>query len=178
MLFRSKEIIFTSGSTESNNLAIKGAAEMYAKAPAGQAGRGHIITATHEHKAVLDPCKRLQREGFDVTFLEPGADGIITAEMVAGAMRPDTILVTLMWANNEIGTIQPIAEIGGAGSIESQLFTVLDQFPLATVASIVVMVLVAIFFVSGADAAARAQEAFPSRPVRWIVALASYFTGA
>ena len=107
-----KEIIFTSGSTESNNLAIKGAAEMYAKAPAGQAGRGHIITAVHEHKAVLDPCKRLQREGFDVTFLEPGADGIITAEMVAGAMRPDTILVSLMWANNEIGTINEIPQIG------------------------------------------------------------------
>ena len=107
-----KEIIFTSGSTESNNLAIKGAAEMYAKAPAGQTGRGHIITAVHEHKAVLDPCKRLQREGFDVTFLEPGADGIITAEMVSGAMRPDTILVTLMWANNEIGTINEIPQIG------------------------------------------------------------------
>jgi cysteine desulfurase len=107
-----KEIIFTSGSTESNNLAIKGAAEMYAKAPAGQPGRGHIITAVHEHKAVLDPCKRLQREGFDVTFLEPGEDGIITADMVAGAMRPDTILVTLMWANNEIGTINEIPQIG------------------------------------------------------------------
>ena len=107
-----KEIIFTSGSTESNNLAIKGAAEMYAKAPAGQTGRGHIITAVHEHKAVLDPCKRLQREGFDVTFLEPGADGIITAEMVAGAMRPDTILVTVMWANNEIGTINEVPQIG------------------------------------------------------------------
>jgi cysteine desulfurase len=107
-----KEVIFTSGSTESNNLAIKGAALMYAKAPAGQTGRGHIITAIHEHKAVLDPCKRLQREGFDVTFLEPGADGIITAEMVAGAMRPDTILVTLMWANNELGTINEIPQIG------------------------------------------------------------------
>jgi len=107
-----KEIIFTSGSTESNNLAIKGAAEMYAKAPVGQTGRGHIITATHEHKAVFDPCKRLQREGFDVTFLEPGEDGIITAEMVAGAIRPDTILVTLMWANNEIGTINELPQIG------------------------------------------------------------------
>jgi cysteine desulfurase len=107
-----KEVIFTSGSTESNNLAIKGAALMYAKAPAGQTGRGHIITAIHEHKAVLDPCKRLQREGFDVTFLEPGADGIITSEMVAGAMRPDTILVTLMWANNELGTINEIPQIG------------------------------------------------------------------
>lgn len=107
-----KEIIWTSGSTESNNLAIKGAARMYAKAPEGQTGRGHIVTAAHEHKAVLDPCKRLQREGFEVTFLEPGQDGIITAEMVKQALRDDTILVTIMWANNEIGTINEVPEIG------------------------------------------------------------------
>jgi cysteine desulfurase len=107
-----KEIIFTSGSTESNNLAIKGAALMYEKAPAGSAGRGHIISAMHEHKAVLDPCKRLQKEGFEVTFLQPPPDGVITAEMVKGAMRPDTILVTVMWANNEIGTINEVPQIG------------------------------------------------------------------
>lgn len=107
-----KEIIFTSGATESNNLAIKGAASMYAKAPAGQSGRGHIITALHEHKAVLDPCKRLQREGFEVTYLQPGKDGLITAKMVQEALREDTILVTIMWANNELGTINEIPEIG------------------------------------------------------------------
>ncbi len=107
-----KEIIFTSGATESNNLAIKGAAYMYEKAPAGSKGRGHIITAQHEHKATLDPCKRLMKEGFDVTFLEPRADGLITKEMIEGAMREDTILVTIMWANNEIGTINEIPEIG------------------------------------------------------------------
>ena len=107
-----KEIIWTSGATESNNLAIKGAARMHAKAPAGSTGRGHIITATHEHKAVLDPCKRLEREGFDVTYLEPPSDGIITRKMVEGAMREDTILVTVMWANNEIGTINEVPEIG------------------------------------------------------------------
>lgn len=107
-----KEIIFTSGATESNNLAIKGAANMYAKKPAGQTGRGHIITAIHEHKAVLDPCKRLEKDGFDVTWLEPGADGIITRAMVQDAMREDTILVTVMWANNEIGTINEIPAIG------------------------------------------------------------------
>lgn len=107
-----KEIVFTSGSTEGNNLAIKGAAEMYEKKPAGQSGRGHIITAIHEHKAVLDPCKRLQKEGFDVTFLEPGRDGLITAEMIKAAMREDTILVTIMWANNELGTINEIPQIG------------------------------------------------------------------
>jgi cysteine desulfurase len=107
-----KEIIFTSGSTESNNLAIKGVANMYEKAPVGSAGRGHIISNIIEHKAVLDPCKRLAKEGFDVTFLEPGRDGIIRAEQVRAAMRPDTILVTIMWANNEIGTINEVPEIG------------------------------------------------------------------
>jgi cysteine desulfurase len=110
-----KEVIFTSGATEGNNLAIKGAAYMYDKAvgvlPSG-AKRGHIITAAHEHKAVLDPCKRLQKEGFDLTILEPPADGIIRAEQVQAAMRPDTILVSIMWANNEIGTINEIPEIG------------------------------------------------------------------
>ncbi|MFN0011235.1 MAG: IscS subfamily cysteine desulfurase [Phycisphaerales bacterium] len=107
-----KEIIFTSGSTESNNLAIKGAAYLYEKAPAGSKARGHIISATHEHKAVLDPVKRLVKEGFDATFLEPGEDGIITAAAVKAAIRPDTILVTIMWANNEIGSINEVPAIG------------------------------------------------------------------
>ena len=107
-----KDIIFTSGSTEGNNLAIKGGAYMYEKAPAGQPKRGHIISCTIEHKAVLDPCKRLEKEGFDVTFLEPPRDGIVTAEMVKAAMREDTILVTIMWANNELGTINEVPEIG------------------------------------------------------------------
>ncbi|MFA6045824.1 MAG: IscS subfamily cysteine desulfurase [Phycisphaerales bacterium] len=107
-----KEVIFTSGATEGNNLAIKGVAYLYEKAPAGSPNRGHIITSIIEHKAVLDPCKRLQKEGFDVTFLEPPKDGVITAAMVQAAMREDTILVSLMWANNEIGTINEIPEIG------------------------------------------------------------------
>jgi cysteine desulfurase len=85
---------------------------MYERAPAGSTGRGHIITAMHEHKAVLDPCKRLAKEGFEVTFLEPPRDGVIRAEQVKAAMRPDTILVSLMWANNEIGTINEVPEIG------------------------------------------------------------------
>jgi cysteine desulfurase len=117
-----KEIVFTSGATESNNLAIKGAAQMYARKPAGQTGRGHIITAQHEHKAVLDPCKRLQKEGFDVTFLEPGRDGVITRQMIQDAMREDTILVTIMWANNEIGTISEIPEIGALCHEKSVIF--------------------------------------------------------
>jgi cysteine desulfurase len=112
-----KEIIFTSGATEGNNLAIKGAAYMYEKAPAGSlmvdgAKRGHIITGLIEHKAVLDPCKRLQKEGFDLTLIDPPQDGVYTAEMVKAALRPDTILVSIMWANNEIGTINEIRAIG------------------------------------------------------------------
>jgi cysteine desulfurase len=108
-----KEIVFTSGATEGNNLAIRGAALMYERHPAGSGKcRGHIITNAIEHKAVLDPCKRLQKEGFEVTYLEPGADGIITAQMVKDAIREDTILVTIMWANNEIGTISEIPQIG------------------------------------------------------------------
>lgn len=101
-----KEIVFTSGSTESNNLAIKGVAHMYAKKG------NHIITCMTEHKAVLDPCKRLEKEGFQVTFLEPDPSGMVTVEDVANAMTDQTILVSLMFANNEIGTILPIAEIG------------------------------------------------------------------
>jgi len=108
-----KEVIFTSGSTEGNNLAIKGAAYIYEKNPAGSGKpRGHIISSNIEHKATLDPCKRLQKEGFDVTFIEPPRDGIVTAEMVKAAMRDDTILVSLMWANNEIGTINEVPQIG------------------------------------------------------------------
>ncbi len=109
---QAKEVIFTSGSTESNNLAIKGAAEIYARAPVGQSGRGHIVTASHEHKAVLDPIRRLMREGFDATFITPPPDGVITAAMVQAALRPDTILVSIMWANNELGTINEVPQIG------------------------------------------------------------------
>ncbi|MCC6683016.1 MAG: IscS subfamily cysteine desulfurase [Phycisphaeraceae bacterium] len=112
----SKEIIFTSGATESNNLAIFGAARMYA-----DQGK-HIISAIHEHKAVLDPCKRLAREGYDVTWLEPGRDGIIRAEQIAQAIRPDTILVSIMWANNEIGTINEIEKIGAVCKEKGVLF--------------------------------------------------------
>jgi cysteine sulfinate desulfinase/cysteine desulfurase-like protein len=104
-----KEVIFTSGATESNNLAIKGAAYMYEKAPAGSGKpRGHIITGNIEHKATLDPCKRLQKEGFEVTYLEPGPTACSPSEMVENAMRDDTILVSIMWANNEIGVINEI----------------------------------------------------------------------
>jgi len=101
-----KEIIFTSGATESNNLAIFGVARMYA------AQGNHLISAIHEHKAVLDPMKRLSREGCDVTWLEPPRDGVITAQQVADAITDKTILVSVMWANNEIGTVNEIEAIG------------------------------------------------------------------
>jgi cysteine desulfurase len=101
-----KEIIFTSGATESNNLAIKGAAEMYAE-------RGnHIITAATEHKAVLDTCKRLEKSGCRVTYLPVKQDGLIDLDQLREAITNKTILVSIMYANNEIGVVQPIAEIG------------------------------------------------------------------
>ncbi len=101
-----REIVFTSGATESDNLAIKGAAHFYAKK-----GK-HIITCKTEHKAVLDPCRQLEREGYEVTYLEPKSDGIIDLDTLKNAMRDDTILVSIMHVNNEIGVIQDIAAIG------------------------------------------------------------------
>ncbi|MFO0576543.1 MAG: IscS subfamily cysteine desulfurase [Polyangia bacterium] len=101
-----KEIIWTSGATESNNLAIKGAAHFYKD-------RGnHIITTQIEHKAVLDTCKRLENEGFEVTYLPVGVDGRIDLKQLRAAMTDRTILVSVMLANNEIGTVQPLDEIG------------------------------------------------------------------
>jgi len=100
------EIIWTSGATEGNNLAIKGVADMYK-----EKGK-HVITQVTEHKAVLDPCKRLQRDGYDVTWLQPDGQGRISPQQIAEAIRPDTILVSIMYANNEIGTIMPMREIG------------------------------------------------------------------
>jgi cysteine desulfurase len=101
-----KEIIFTSGATESNNLAIKGIGEMYRE-------RGnHIITQVTEHKAVLDTCKRMEKAGFRVTYLPVKADGLIDIEDLKRAIDDKTILVSIMFANNEIGVIQPVAEIG------------------------------------------------------------------
>jgi cysteine desulfurase len=103
-----KEIVWTSGATEANNLAIKGAASFLRKQG------NHIITVETEHKSVLDTCKRLQREGFEVTYLTPAKDGLVSPEQVTAAMTDKTILVTIMLANNEIGVIQPLAAIGAA----------------------------------------------------------------
>ncbi len=101
-----KEIVWTSGATESNNLAIKGAAHFYS-------GKGkHIITMRTEHKAVLDTFRELEREGFEATYLDPQDNGLIDLDVFRAALRPDTVLVSIMFVNNEIGVIQPIAEIG------------------------------------------------------------------
>src|ERR1700684_1740308 len=101
-----KEIIFTSGATESDNLAIKGIAEMYRE-------RGnHIITQVTEHKAILDTCKRLEKYGYRITYLPVKADGLIDLEGLKRAIDDKPILVSIMFANNEIGVVQPVAEIG------------------------------------------------------------------
>ena len=101
-----REIIWTSGATEGNNLALKGAAHFY------KTKGKHIITVKTEHKAVLDTVRELERQGFEATYLQPGADGLITVQQVEEAIRPDTILVSVMLVNNEIGVIQPIDAIG------------------------------------------------------------------
>ena len=114
----SREIVWTSGATESDNLAIKGAAYFYK-------GKGqHILTSSIEHKAVLDSCRQLEREGYEVTYLEPGSDGLITPELVASGLRDDTILVSIMHANNEIGTVNDIAGIGEVTRAKGVIFHV------------------------------------------------------
>ncbi|WP_261843981.1 IscS subfamily cysteine desulfurase [Aliamphritea ceti] len=113
-----REIVWTSGATESDNLAIKGVAHFYSKK-----GK-HIITSKIEHKAVLDTCRQLEREGFEVTYLDPDVDGIISPEAVAEALREDTILVSIMHVNNEIGVINDIAAIGEITRSNGVLFHV------------------------------------------------------
>lgn len=111
-----KEIIFTSGATESDNLAIKGVAEMYREKG------NHIITQVTEHKAILDTCKRLEKYGYEVTYLPVEKDGRINLDDLRRAITPKTILITIMYANNEIGVIQPIAEIGKIAKEKGVLF--------------------------------------------------------
>jgi cysteine desulfurase len=113
---KSKEIVFTSGATESDNLALKGVAHFY------RSRGNHIITSPIEHKAVLDTCKRLEKEGFEVTYLPVGKSGVVDPEDVARAITDRTILVSVMLANNEVGTIQPIGEIGAITRARGVLF--------------------------------------------------------
>ena len=109
------EIVFTGSGTESDNLAILGAV-------AGRQGPTHIITSAFEHPAVLEPCRFLARQGVEVTFLPVGTDGIVRAEALAAALRPTTRLVSIMAANNVVGTIQPIAELGALAHQAGALF--------------------------------------------------------
>ncbi len=111
-----KEIIFTSGATEADNLAIKGVFEMYASKG------NHIITATTEHKAVLDTCKHIEKEGGEVTYLQVQPDGRINLKELEAAIKPTTILIAIMYANNETGTIQPVREISALARKNGVLF--------------------------------------------------------
>src|SRR5215208_879361 len=111
-----KEVIFTSGATESNNLAIKGVAEMYREKG------NHIITCVTEHKAVIDTCKKLEKQGLRVTYLPVQKDGRVTLDELRAAIPDKTILITIMTANNEIGVLQPIAEIGAIAKEKGILF--------------------------------------------------------
>ena len=113
-----KEIVFTSGATESDNLAIKGVAEYY------KSRGNHIVTTVIEHKAVLDSCKRLEKEGFEVTYVGVGEDGVVDPAAIEAAMTDKTILVSVMLANNEVGTIQPIEEIGKLTRAKKAVFHV------------------------------------------------------
>src|SRR5438309_5279001 len=111
-----KEIVFTSGATESNNLALKGIAEMYSE-------RGnHIITQVIEHKAILDTCKRLEKQGVLVTYLPVKTDGRIDLDQLRDAITDTTVLISIMYANNEIGAIQPMAEIAKIAKEKGVLF--------------------------------------------------------
>jgi len=112
------EVIFTSGGTESDNLAIFGIA--------GNFKSGHIVTSAIEHPAVLEPCRQLEKEGFEVTYLKPDKEGLVSADQVKKALKKNTILVSIMYANNEIGTIQPIAEIAN----EIRKFKIEKEYPL------------------------------------------------
>ncbi len=111
-----KEIVFTGGATESNNLALKGVAEMYAEKG------NHIITAATEHKAILDTCKRLEKSGIRVTYLPVQTNGLVDLDMLRDAITDKTILVSIMYANNEIGVVQPVAEIGKIAKERGVLF--------------------------------------------------------
>ena len=111
-----REIVFTSGATESNNLAVKGVAEAY------RASGNHILTMATEHRAVLDPVRHLERSGFTATILAPRPDGLIDPERLRAAIRPETLLVSVMYANNEIGVIQPVREIAAICGESGVLF--------------------------------------------------------
>ena len=113
-----REIVWTSGATEADNLAIKGVARFY------KSKGNHIITSKIEHKAVLDPCRQLEREGFEVTYLDPNEGGIITPEAIKDALQENTILISVMHINNELGTLNDIAAIGAIARKHGAFFHV------------------------------------------------------
>jgi cysteine desulfurase len=113
-----EQVVWTSGATEADNLAVLGAARFH------RARGRHIVTSRTEHPAVLDPCRQLEREGFEVTFLQPGASGIIRPDQVERALRPDTVLVSLMHVNNEIGVVQDVGGVGRLCRLRGVLFHV------------------------------------------------------
>jgi cysteine desulfurase len=117
-----REVIFTSGATEANNLAIKGAARFARQHPRGAVPRDHIVTLTTEHKCVLESCRQLQGEGFQVTYLPVEANGLVSLDALAAALTEQTLLVSVMAAHNEIGVIQPLAEIGEVCRSKGVLF--------------------------------------------------------
>lgn len=112
-----REIVFTSGATESDNLAIKGVANFY------KSKGKHIITSKIEHKAVLDPCRQLEREGFTVTYLDPNEFGIITPKQIEEAIQEDTVLISIMHINNELGTVNDIQAIGSLARSKGIFFS-------------------------------------------------------
>jgi cysteine desulfurase len=120
-----KEIIFTSGATEADNLAIKGVFEMYASKG------NHIITCNIEHKAVLDTCKHIEKEGGEVTYLKVKDNGLIDLAELEAAIKPTTILIAIMYANNEIGTIMPMKEISAIAKKKGFLYSAMPHRPLA-----------------------------------------------
>jgi len=111
-----REIVWTSGATESNNLALKGAAHFY------KSKGKHLITVKTEHKAVLDTCRELERQGFDVTYLDVQPDGLLDLEVLKAAIRPDTILVSVMFVNNEIGVIQDLPPLARCAAKKASFF--------------------------------------------------------
>ena len=117
-------VFFTSGSTESNNMAVLGLEEYGIRS-----GKRHIVTTAIEHKSILEPCRHLEKKGFEIEYVLPHEDGRVHAEDVVGRVRPDTLLVSVMHVNNETGTIQPVEEIGKA--LEGQRFTFTLTLPRA-----------------------------------------------
>jgi cysteine desulfurase len=117
-----RELVFTSGATESNNLAIKGAAHFARAHPQGEQPRDHIVTLTTEHKCVLEACRQVERDGFEVTYLPVEPNGLVSLAALAGALSERTLLVSVMAAHNEIGVIQPLAEIGALCRSRGVLF--------------------------------------------------------